>query len=156
MADKFLVTQKGYDDLQKELEDLIHVQRPEVIRELQEARAQGDLSENADYDAAREKQAQVEARIQEVESLIKNAEIISESKGTSGAVHIGSVVTVRDLSDNTEMTYTIVGTVEADPFNGKISNDSPFAQAVLDKKVGDRVTVSKALKPYDVEILAVA
>ena len=126
-----------------------------MIVELQEARAQGDLSENADYDAAREHQAQVEARIHEVEAILKQAEIIEEDESAKEIVRIGSVVTLKDLSDGEVATYTIVGTTEADPFEGKISNESPVVQAILDKKAGDVVTISKAAIPYDVEILEV-
>ena len=125
MADeKFLVTKEGLDELLKEQHNLIHVVRDEVIRELQEARAQGDLSENADYDAARDRQARVEARIRELEAMISNAEIIEEdkAKSTSRSVGLGSTVTILDLSTNEEETYTIVGSIEADPLNGKISN----------------------------------
>lgn len=154
MADKFYVTQEGYDNLVKELENLVHNVRPQVIVELQEARAQGDLSENADYDAAREHQAQVEARIRELEAQIKIAEIIKEDVNSS-VVRIGSIVKVLDLSDNSEMEFKIVGSAEADPFNGSVSNDSPFAQAVLDHKVDDVVTISKATVPYDVKIISV-
>lgn len=156
MADKIFVTQEGLEELQAELENLVHVVRQEVIVELQEARAQGDLSENADYDAARDHQARVEARIKELEGLIKNAEIIKEEGETGTAtVRLGSTVTVKDYSDDTVNTYSIVGTIEADPFNGKISNDSPFAQAILDKKAGDKVTVRNVAEPYDVEIIDV-
>ncbi len=154
-SEKFYVTQEGYNDLQNELENLVHHVRPQVIIELQEARAQGDLSENADYDAAREHQAQVEARIREVEAILKQAEISEEKEGDneSKIIHVGSVVTIEDLSDNEVATYTIVGTTEADPFVGKISNESPVVQAILDKKVGDVVTIDKAAVPYEVRIL---
>lgn len=154
-SEKFYVTQEGYNDLQNELENLVHHVRPQVIIELQEARAQGDLSENADYDAAREHQAQVEARIREVEAILKQAEIIEEKEGDneSKIIHVGSVVTIEDLCDNEVATYTIVGTTEADPFVGKISNESPVVQAILDKKVGDVVTIDKAAVPYEVRIL---
>ena len=153
--EKFYVTQEGYDDLKRELDELVHTVRPQVIVELQEARAQGDLSENADYDAAREHQAQVEARIHEVEAILKQAEIIEEDESAKEIVRIGSVVTLKDLSDGEVATYTIVGTTEADPFEGKIWNESPVVQAILDKKAGDVVTISKAAIPYDVEILEV-
>ena len=107
---KFLVTQAGLDELKREQDELIHVVRKEVIRELQEARAQGDLSENADYDAARDHQARVEARIRDLEAMIANAEIIEEDKGASSSktVTLGSTVTILDLSSNEEETYTIV------------------------------------------------
>lgn len=157
MAEKTYVTQEGLKELQDELDNLVHNVRKEVIVELQEARAQGDLSENADYDAARDRQARVEARIQELEALIKNAEIIQESavSGSAGTVRLGALVTVKDLSDNSIRDYTIVGTIEADPFEGKISNDSPFAKAIMDKHPGDIVTVRQVAEPYDVEILNV-
>lgn len=156
-TDKFYVTQEGLQELQKELDTLVRVTRQEVIQELQEARAQGDLSENADYDAARDHQAQVEARILELETMIKNSEIIKEDEKPKGeaSVRLGSTVTVKDLSDNSTNTYSIVGTIEADPFEGKISNDSPFAKAILDKKVGDVVTVSTVAEPYDIEIVEI-
>lgn len=154
--DKFYVTEEGLQELKNELDTLIHVTRQEVIQELQEARAQGDLSENADYDAARDHQARVEARILELESLIKNSEIISEVEQTKGgSIRLGSTVTVEDLSDGTENTYSIVGTIEADPFEGKISNDSPFAKAIMDKKVGDTVTIASVAEPYEVKIKAI-
>ena len=153
--EKFYVTQEGYNDLVKELDHLVHNVRAEVIVELQEARAQGDLSENADYDAARDHQAQVEARIRELEALIKKSEIISEADAASQGekVHIGSVVTFKDLSNNEVMTYSIVGTIEANPFEGKISNDSPVARRLMDKVVGDVVLIDNVSEPYEIEIL---
>lgn len=152
MADKIFVTQEGLEELRAELENLVHVVRPEVINELQEARAQGDLSENADYDAARDHQARVEARIKELESLIKNSEIIREDAGSGKTVRLGSTVTIKDNSDNTEMTFNIVGTIEADPFNNRISNETPLVKAILDKKPGDTVLVKGVDEPYEVTI----
>lgn len=158
--EKFYVTQEGYNELVKEHEELVHKTRAEVIVELQEARAQGDLSENADYDAAREHQAQVEARIRELDALIKNSEIIEESDGKkktskNAAVKLGSIVTIKDLSEGIESTFSIVGSIEADPLNGKLSNNTPLAEAILDKKAGEVVTVSRVEEPYDVEIIKV-
>lgn len=151
--EKFLVTQEGYDELVKEQENLIHVVRDEVIRELQEARAQGDLSENADYDAARDHQARVEARIRELEAMIAKAEIISEDKSVSNkTVSLGSTVTIKDLETNEEETYTIVGSIEADPMNGKLSNITPLAVALMDNKAGDTVRIENVEEPYDVKI----
>ena len=154
--EKFLVTQAGLDELKREQEELIHVVRKEVIRELQEARAQGDLSENADYDAARDHQARVEARIRDLEAMIANAEIIEEDKGSSSSktVTLGSTVTILDLSTQEEETYTIVGSIEADPLNGKLSNITPLAMALMDKKVGETINVSQAEIPYDVKIVS--
>ncbi len=152
--EKFLITQAGLDELKKEQDELIHVVRKEVIRELQEARAQGDLSENADYDAARDHQARVEARIRDLEAMIANAEIIEEDKNASSSktVTLGSTVTIIDLSTNEEETYTIVGSIEADPLNGKLSNITPLAIALMDNKAGDVITVQGAEIPYDVKI----
>ncbi|WP_297236857.1 transcription elongation factor GreA [uncultured Faecalicoccus sp.] len=158
--DKFYVTQEGYNELVREHEDLVQNVRQQVIVELQEARAQGDLSENADYDAAREHQAQVEARIRELETMIKNAEIIEESDGKrkkskNAVVKLGSIVTLEDLSDHTQNTFSIVGSIEADPLNGKLSNNTPLAEAILDRKVGEVVTVSRVDEPYEVKILTI-
>lgn len=156
MADeKFLVTKEGLDELLKEQDNLIHVVRDEVIRELQEARAQGDLSENADYDAARDRQAHVEARIRDLEAMIANAEIISEDKkaATKKTVSLGSTVTILDMSTNEEETYNIVGSIEADPLNGKLSNITPLATSLMDHKIGDVVEIETAEEPYQVKVI---
>ena len=121
MADKQKLTKAGYKKLQDELKYLVDVAREEIKVQLAEARAQGDLSENADYDAARAKQAEVEGRIKEIENIIANAEIIEEGKANTKKVGLGSTVTIRFLENNKEVSYMIVGTVESDPVNGKIS-----------------------------------
>ncbi len=154
MDEKFYVTEEGLAELKRELETLIHVTRNEVIEELKAARAQGDLSENADYDAARDHQAQVESRITQLEHMVRNAEIISESKSTK-FVRLGSTVTIEELDTGDKETYTIVGSVEADPLNGKLSNVTPLAEAIIDKKVGSVVTVN-CDAPYEVKILKVS
>ena len=153
--EKFLVTKEGLDELLKEQDNLIHVVRDEVIRELQEARAQGDLSENADYDAARDRQARVEARIRDLEAMIANAEIISEDKkaATKKTVSLGSTVTILDMSTNEEETYNIVGSIEADPLNGKLSNITPLATSLMDHKIGDVVEIETAEEPYQVKVI---
>ncbi|MBR3264665.1 MAG: transcription elongation factor GreA [Erysipelotrichaceae bacterium] len=153
MEEKFFVTEEGLNDLKQELDTLIHVTREEVIEELKAARAQGDLSENADYDAARDHQAQVESRIKELEHLIKNAELISEKK--SNFVRIGSKVEIQELDTKDKLTYKIVGSVEADPLNGLLSNVTPLAVAIMDHRVGDVVTVMVD-QPYDVKILKIS
>jgi len=152
--EKIYVTKEGLNELIKERDNLIHVVRPEVKAELVAARAQGDLSENADYDAARDRQAKVESRIAELQEMLKNYEIIDEKKGKSKTIRIGSTVTILDMEDETEETYAIVGSVEADPLNGKLSNETPLAQAILDHKEGDTVRVAVD-EPYKVKILAV-
>lgn len=154
MAEKIYVTQEGYDELLKEQDNLLHVVRKEVIEDLQAARAQGDLSENADYDAARDRQARVEARIRELEVMLQNIELIEDNKANSKIVKLGSTVTVEEQDTKIKNTYSIVGSVEADPLNGKLSNVTPLALAILDKKVGSVVEV-QVDKPYKVKILAV-
>ena len=153
LDEKFYVTEEGLKELKEEYENLVHVVRNEVIEDLKAARAQGDLSENADYDAARDKQAQVEARIKELEHMIRNAEVISENRGTS-YVRLGSTVKVEPMDTHEKITFTIVGTVEADPLNGKVSNATPLAEAILEKKVGTVVTV-EVDEPYDVKIVEI-
>ena len=133
--EKVRVTQEGFDELRRELEHLIHVVRKEVIEDLQAARAQGDLSENADYDAARDRQARVEARIRELENIFNNIEII-DVQGGSRVVKLGAQVTILGR-DGVEETYTIVSSVEADPLNGKLSNVTPLAVALMDRMVSD-------------------
>ncbi|MGL5540775.1 MAG: transcription elongation factor GreA [Erysipelotrichaceae bacterium] len=156
MADnKVYVTQEGLNELIREHENLIHVVRKQVIEELQEARAQGDLSENADYDAARDHQARVEARITELESMLANIEIIDEKSAMGGTVKLGSKVRILDLSENLEETFTIVGSVEADPLNGKLSNITPLAMAIMDCKAGDVVKVMGIDDPYEVKVIDV-
>ncbi len=155
MADeKIYVTEEGLKKLQDEYNNLVHVVREEVKQELKEARALGDLSENADYDAARDMQAQVEARIAELEYQLANYEIIDTKKGGSKTVRIGSTVTVKFMDTELEADYTIVGSTEADPLNGKLSNETPLAQAILDKRIGSTVTVP-VKKPYQVMIVKV-
>lgn len=154
MEEKFYVTEEGLNDLKKELETLIHVTRNEVIEELKAARAQGDLSENADYDAARDHQAKVESRIKELEHQIKNAEIITE-KRKANYVRIGATVEIQELDTKNKLTYKIVGSVEADPLNGLLSNVTPLAEAIMDKRVNDVCTVNVD-QPYDVKILKIS
>ena len=154
-SNKIPMTQEGFEEHQKELRKYIDIVRPRVIVELQEARAQGDLSENADYDAARDKQARIEERIKELEVMMQNAVIIgSDVKVDTHVVNLGATVTVLDLSEeNPEPdTFTILGSTETDPLHGKISNESPLAKALMTHKIGDVVTVCVA-KPYDVEIV---
>ena len=151
--EKFYVTEEGLKDLKKEYDVLVHQTRNEVIEDLKAARAQGDLSENADYDAARDKQAQVEARIKELEYMIKNSSIISEKKGVK-SVRLGSTVTILEMDTKTKQTFTIVGSVEADPLNGKLSNASPLAAAILEKKV-DAICTVDVDTPYQVKIVEI-
>ena len=152
--EEIIVTKEGFRKLNEELRNLIDVVLPEVIEQLKEARAQADLSENADYDAARNRQAEVEGRIAQLQHQIENAKVIDEVSGKSNVVRIGCFVTIRDLSDNSETRYQIVGSTESDPENCKISNECMLAKSILNHKVGEKVQV-KVVRPYDVEILKV-
>ena len=154
MAEKIKLTKAGYKKLEEELRYKIDIERDEVKRQLAEARAQGDLSENADYDAARSKQAEVEGRIKEIEEILNNCEIIEE-KTKGNRVGLGSTVVLKYLETGKEAKYMIVGSVESDPFNGKISNSCALGEAIMGKTVGDVVEV-KAIKTYKVEIVNLA
>lgn len=147
------LTASGLDEIKKELEYLKMVKRPEVITALKEARALGDLSENAEYDAARSEQAQVEAKIQELEAMIENVVLITEVNNDE--VSIGNSVKLKYVDDDEIEEYTIVGSKEADPFNNKISNESPIAKAILGLKVGDVVAVESPNGEYKVEIVEI-
>ena len=147
------LTQEGLDELKKELDDLINVQRPENIQAIKEARSLGDLSENAEYDAARNEQAQIEARIKQLEKMLENVSIISEV--STDKVGIGNTVSIKYVDDDEEDEYKIVGSQEADPFASKISNESPIAQALFGHKVGDVVTVQSPNGSYEVEIIEI-
>ena len=151
------LTQEGLDELKKELDNLINVRRPENIIAIKEARALGDLSENAEYDAARNEQAQIEARIKTVEKMLENIKIIT--KADTSKVSLGTTVAIKYVDDDDDDEgdeYKIVGSQEADPFESKISNESPIAQALLDHKVGDIVTVDSPNGSYQVEIKAIS
>ncbi|PMC39713.1 MULTISPECIES: transcription elongation factor GreA [Bacillaceae] len=136
----FPMTREGKEKLEQELEYLKTVKRKEVVERIKIARSFGDLSENSEYDSAKEEQAFVEGRITTLENMIRNAKII-EGEADTSSVSLGRTVTFTELPDGDEETYTIVGSAEADPFEGKISNDSPIAKSLLGKKVGDEVTV---------------
>ncbi len=147
---KTLLTKEGLKELQDELDDLINVKRPANLKAIKEARALGDLSENADYDAAKNDQAELEGRIKKIEKMLENYEIIE--KTSNGEVGLGSTVNIKYIDDDEEDEYEIVGSQEADPFMSKISNESPIAKALLHKKVGDIVEVESPTGTYKIEI----
>ena len=153
MKDVFELTAEGYLELEEELNELKNVRRPEIITALKEARAQGDLSENADYDAARNEQAQIEARIKELEYKLEHSKIV-EIKKTAGEASLGSVVKIVD-EDGEEDEYKLVSSLESDPFNNKISIESPLGFAIKGHKVGETVLVESPNGGYSVKILSV-
>ncbi|MEL7464197.1 MAG: transcription elongation factor GreA [Pseudomonadota bacterium] len=141
MVEKVPVTSEGYTALNDELKDLKSVQRPEIIRAIAEAREHGDLSENAEYHSARERQSFIEGRIKELEGLISRADVIDPSKLSGDNVKFGATVTVADEDTDEEKTYQIVGETEADIEQGKLNIKSPLARALIGKEEGDSVEV---------------
>lgn len=154
MADeKIYLTSEGFLEIEEELNHLKNERRPEIIKALKDARALGDLSENADYDAARDEQAKVEGRILELEKILEKATIIESSK--DGKVGLGSTVTIYYIDDDEEEEYMIVGSKEADPSENKVSNESPLAKAIMGAKEGDVRSVESPNGKYDVKIVSV-
>ena len=153
---KQMYTKQGYQDLVDELKYLKLTRREEIKEQIAVARGFGDLSENAEYDEARNEQAKVEARIQELEALIENAEIIDESNMDVRAISLGSVVKLFDEDFEEEITYSIVGSNQADPLEQKISDQSPIGRALMGKKAGDRVTVTAPAGELHFKVLEVS
>ena len=163
---KYMLTKDGIAKLKKELEELLNVKRPEIIKQIAEARAQGDLSENADYDAAKAQQGVIEGRIAEINDILQNAIVIDEVKAEQNeannaedSVRAGKEVKVKDLHNDKKgeiRTYKIVGTIEADPFNNAISNESPIAKSLYGHKAKDKVQIQGIENPYLVEIISVS
>ncbi len=141
MSEEVLLTKEGYDKIVAEYDDLVSVKRAEVAARIKEAREFGDISENAEYDAAKNEQAELEERINKLENMMRKAKIIEEGKTPKGKVNIGSKVTVKDTKSKETMNFVIVGATEADPFEGRISNESKVGEALIGTKVGDRVEI---------------
>jgi len=141
MAEEVLLTRQDYEKIEKEHEYLISVRRPEVAEHLKEAKSYGDLSENAEYDAAKNEQVEVEERIAKLEAMMRNAKIVEDDDVTGEHVNLGTTVKLKDLDTNEKLSYTIVGITAADPLNDRISNESPVGKALIGKKKGDKVEV---------------
>ena len=156
MAEKtYPMTLAEKEQLEQELENLKLVRRPEVVERIKIARSYGDLSENSEYDAAKDEQAFVEGQIQILETKIRYAEIIDSEAVAKDEVAIGKTVVVQEVNTTDQDVYHIVGAAGADIFSGRISNESPIAQALIGKKTGDIVTIESTAGSYDVEILSV-
>ena len=151
---KIILTHEGLENLEKELQELKVVRRKDVAAKIKEARGQGDLSENAEYDAAKEEQAEIEARIVTIENMLRNADVI-DSGNVTDTVSIGNTIKLFDSEFEEEIEYTIVGSAEADPFNGKISNESPIGSAIIGHKVGDIVEVDTPDGTINLKILEI-
>lgn len=150
---KNLLTDKGLKKLEDELQDLRVVKRKEVAQKIKEAREQGDLSENAEYDAAKDEQKDIEARIEELESILKNVEVVYTDEVDKEKVNVGCVVTVRDTSNGSVQIFKLVGSTEADVLNNKISNESPVGAALMGAKAGETVEVEVPNGTFKFEIL---
>ena len=157
MAGKNIMTRAGLQKLEDELHDLKVNQRREVAQKIKEAREQGDLSENAEYDAAKDEQRDIEARIEEIEKILKNLdEVIDEEEVNADTINIGCKVRVLDMEYNEEMTFSIVGSTEANSRSGKISNESPVGKALIGARVDDVVTVESLAGEIQYKVLAIA
>ncbi len=156
---KNILTYEGLKKYEDELHELKVVRRKDVAQKLKEARAQGDLSENAEYDAAKDEQGKIEARITELEAFLKNATVISADEIDSDKISIGCTVVVRHVEKNMELTYKLVGTTEVDAFDPeirKISNESPVGIALNGKKVGEIVTIEAPGGTYQYEVIRIS
>ncbi len=152
---KVVLTREGLSKLEKELHDLKTIRRKDVAEKIKEARGQGDLSENAEYDAAKEEQAEIEARIVVLEKMLRNAELILEEEISKDIVSAGSTVTIFDYEFDEEVTYTIVGSAEADPMEAKISNESPLGSALIGHGVGEELVINSPAGELKVKIVKI-
>ena len=152
---KVVLTYEGLKQREEELENLKTVRRKEVAEKIKEARGQGDLSENAEYDAAKEEQAEIESRIVFLEKMLRNAEVIDDEELSKDVVSVGSTVRLYDTEFDEEVEYTIVGRAEADPMEGRISNESPVGMGLLGHRVGDTVCIEAPEGEVKFDILAI-
>ncbi len=150
---KSMLTGEGLKKLQDELQDLEVVQLKEVAQKIKEAREQGDLSENAEYDAAREEQRDIVSRIEEIKEILKNVEVVDEDDIDIKKVNIGCTVKLLDMEENEEEEFTLVGSTETDSLNNKISNESPLGRELMGKSKGDKIVVENAYGNMEYEIL---
>ena len=155
MDKKNILTYQGLQKLEEELQNLKVVRRKEVAQKIKEAREQGDLSENAEYDAAKDEQRDIEARIEDIEKILKNAEIVVEEEVELDKISIGCKVKILDVEENEELEYKIVGSTEANSLKGKISNESPVGKALLGAKIGDVVKVETHVGELEYKVLEI-
>ncbi|MFW5981774.1 MAG: transcription elongation factor GreA [Halanaerobiaceae bacterium] len=155
MSEEILLTQEGYEKLEKELDNLVNVKRREIAKRIKVAREFGDISENSEYDDAKNEQAFIEGRIKEIQNMLRHARIVKDDEITGDTVSLGTEVELRELDTGDEFTYKIVGSAEADPLNFKISNESPIGKAILGHKKGDKVSVEVPSGVMEYEILSI-
>ena len=155
MDKKNILTYQGLQKLEEELQNLKVVRRKEVAQKIKEAREQGDLSENAEYDAAKDEQRDIEARIEDIEKILKNAEVVVEEEVELDKISIGCKVKILDVEENEELEYKIVGSTEANSLKGKISNESPVGKALIGRKSGDEICVETQAGEMKYQILGI-
>lgn len=155
MAKKNILTYEGLQKLEEELQHLKVVKRHEIAQKIKEAREQGDLSENAEYDAAKDEQRDIEARIEEIEQILKNAEVVVEDEVDLDKISVGCKVRILDIEYDEELEYKIVGSTEANSLKGKISNESPLGQALLNAAVGEVVKVEAPVGELSYKVLEI-
>ncbi|RCW52680.1 MULTISPECIES: transcription elongation factor GreA [Halanaerobium] len=155
MADQVMLTEEGFEKLENELEYLETEKRREVAKRIKVAREFGDISENSEYDDAKNEQAFVEGRIQEIKNMLNNAHVVKDEEVTDKKVNLGTTVMLHDLDSDEKISYTLVGSAEADPLNYKISNESPIGKAILGHAIGDEVTVETPAGKVDYEIISI-
>ena len=154
-AKKNILTYEGLKKYENELQELKVVKRREVAQKIKEAREQGDLSENAEYDVAKDEQRDIEARIEELEKILKNAEVVDEDEVEIERINIGCQVKILDIEYNEELEYKIVGSTEANSLKGKISNESPVGKALIGKQMGDVITVETPAGSFQYKVLEI-
>ena len=156
MAEKKQMSREGYEKLEKELDYLITVRRAEVAQKLKEARSFGDLSENAEYDEAKNEQGILEATIAEMENTLANAEVVDDDSISTNEVGVGSTIEIKRVDKDKTEKFKIVGTTEANPAEGKVSDDSPIGKAAIKKKVGDVFTVEAPVGELQFEVISIS
>ncbi len=155
MAEQVMLTEEGFEKLENELEYLETEKRREVAKRIKVAREFGDISENSEYDDAKNEQAFVEGRIQEIKNMLNNAHVVKDEEVTDKKVNLGTTVMLHDLDSDEKISYTLVGSAEADPLNYKISNESPIGKAILGHVIGDEVRVETPSGEVDYEIISI-
>ena len=155
MSEEVLLTEKGFEKLEEELDHLVNVKRREVAKRIKVAREFGDISENSEYDDAKNEQAFIEGRIKEIENMLRNARVVKDDEINDKTVNIGTTVRLKEKETGKEYTYTIVGSAESDPLNNKISNESPIGKSIIGHTIGDLVKVEIPSGIANYEVLAI-
>ena len=155
MAKEVVLTEEGYEKLEKELDYLVNEKRREVAKRIKVAREFGDISENSEYDDAKNEQAFVEGRIKEIENMLRNAKVVKNEDVSDHTVNVGTTVKIKDTDSGEIFDYTLVGSAESDPLKNKISNESPIGKSIIGHKIGDKVKVEVPSGIMEYEILSI-